>query len=85
MLVCLQQQDTERQRHRQREKWAPRREPDEELDPGPQDHILSRRHSTAEPPRHPKQCLFLKDHTFINFIMNFKEKTKNLYVTAMWK
>ena len=37
--------DTERQRHRQREKQAPRREPDVDLisDSGSQDHALSQR------------------------------------------
>ena len=35
--------DTERQRHRQREKQAPHREPDVGLDPRTQDHALSRR------------------------------------------
>ena len=35
--------DTERQRHRQREKQDPCREPDVRLDPGPWDHALSQR------------------------------------------
>ena len=35
--------DTERQRHRQREKLAPRREPDVGLDLRPWDHDLSQR------------------------------------------
>ena len=34
---------SERQRHRKREKQAPHREPDVGLDPGSQDHALSRR------------------------------------------
>ena len=33
----------ERQRHRQREKWAPCKEPDVGLDPWTQDHDLSLR------------------------------------------
>ena len=35
--------DTEKQRHRQREKWAPRREPDAGLDPQTWGHSLSQR------------------------------------------
>ena len=35
--------DTQRQRHRQREKQAPCREPDVGLNPGPPDHALSQR------------------------------------------
>ena len=35
--------DTERQRHRQREKQAPSGEPDVGLDPRTQDYALSRR------------------------------------------
>ena len=35
--------DRERQRHRQREKQAPCKEPNMELDPGPQGRALSRR------------------------------------------
>ena len=41
-------------RERQREKQAPRWEPDVGLEPRSQDHILSQRHSTTEPPSCPR-------------------------------
>ena len=49
---------TERQRHRQREKQAPCREPDLGLIPGLQDHIPGCRwRYTAVPPGLPKNLL----------------------------
>ena len=49
--------DTARQRHRQREKQAPRQEPGVGLDPGPGDYALSQRQtlngSTGQPLSHP--------------------------------
>ena len=50
--------DRERQRHRQRGKQAPCREPDVGLDPGiPGSHSEPVRCSTAEPPRCPYKKL----------------------------
>ena len=43
IFFFIHERHREKQRHRQREKQAPRREPDAGLDPGPQDHALSRR------------------------------------------
>ena len=33
--------------------------PMQDLISGSQDHSLSRKHSTTEPPRHPKMCNFI--------------------------
>ena len=49
---------TEGQRHRQREKQAPCREPDEGLDPVTQDHALGPK-SDAQPLSHPGIPIFL--------------------------
>ena len=53
----------ERQRHRQREKQAPYREPNVGSIPGLQDHTLGRRQRyTAEPPQLPKRGSYSYSH-----------------------
>ena len=63
-FICLFMTDThrERQRHRQRKKQAPCKEPDVGFDPRTLGSHPERegRCSTAEPPRHPPEILFKK-------------------------
>ena len=56
--------DIERQRHRQRQKQAPRGEPDTGLDPSTQGPILTQRQTDAQPLSHPgvpNKLIFLKN------------------------
>ena len=52
--------DTQRQRHRQKEKQAPCEEPDVGLDPGPRDQLLSRRQMLNHRAIQASQMLWLR-------------------------
>ena len=70
--------DTERQRHRQREKQAPRREPDVDSIPGPRITPWAEgRRSTTEPPRCSISFVLIGDGSgfsghCISFHVNFR-------------
>ena len=67
-FIHLFMRDTERRRHRQREKQAPWREADGDSILGPQGHALSweGRRSTAEPPRCPDSLTFQHDANLLS-------------------
>ena len=65
LRIYLFMRDTQREAEiRPREKQASCREPDAELNLGPQDHALSQRHSATEPPRCPSNKYILKNKPY---------------------